>query len=117
MHSVVTDGLLCFVGKNVSTQEDACERAQLRSKRKATTQSASVTTVELQTEDCNVLQGALVDEKGVQVVPMTSMATQTPKIVTYDKGVQTESDDFFSENTFLLDDAKVQYYDCQVTCY
>lgn len=95
---------------NVSTQEDACERAQLRSKRKATTQSASVTTVELQTEDCDVLQGAVVDEKGVQVVPMTSMATQTPKIVTCDKGVQTESDDFFSENTFLLDDAKVQYY-------
>lgn len=105
MHSVVTDGLLCFVGKpayimdksnvdwfptvelghnkvNVSTQEDACERAQLQSTRKATTQSASVTTVELQTEDCDVLQGAVVDEKGVQVVPMTSMATQTPKIVT-----------------------------------
>ena len=53
---------------------------------------------------------AVVDEKGVQVVPVTSMATQTPKIVTCDKRVQTESDDFFSENIFLLDDAKVQYY-------
>ena len=43
---------------------------------------------------------------------MTTQETQMPKpkITMCDKGVQTDDTDFFSETSFLSDDAKVQYY-------